>query len=76
MTDTAPRPAFSTVIRAIGSDGNVYSVLATATQYLKQLDVPPARIEQLRHDVLTASSYDQALVYVERWFPVDKGDER
>lgn len=64
---------FSTVIDATGPAGNVNHILAEACAMLRHLDVPADRIELLRANVGTAVSYDQAVAYVEAWFPVRRG---
>ncbi len=69
-TDDAASPVFSTVIDATGPGGNVAHVLAEACAMLRHLDVPADRIEALRARVGTAQSYDEAVAYVEAWFPV------
>lgn len=74
-TDDATRPVFTTVIRATGSDGNIFAILGAATGMLRQLAVPRDRIERLRADVTKAASYDEAVALVEAWFPVERGNE-
>lgn len=73
-TDHAARPVFTTVIRASGPEANVHAILGTATSLLRQLAVPADRIARLRYDVMNAASYDQAVAFVEAWFPVDRGE--
>jgi len=75
-TDDAASPAFTTVIRATGPGANVLAILGAATSMLRQLDVPRDRIDKLRADVMNAGSYRAAVEAIERWFPVDRGDER
>ena len=73
-TDHAVQPVFTTVIRATGPRGNINAILGAATSLLRQLAVPADRIERLRYDVTNAASYDQAVAFVEAWFPVERGD--
>ncbi len=71
-TDDAASPVFTTVIRAIGPAGNVNHVLAEACKMMQSLKIPADRIELLRANVGTAASYDQAIAYIEAWFPVER----
>ena len=74
-TDYAPEPVFSTSIPATGSNANIFAIVGTASRMLREIGVPPDRIEKLQGDVSSAVSYDQAISFVERWFPVDRGDD-
>ncbi len=69
-TDAAPSPVFGTVIEATGPAGNVFVILGRATNHLRALAVPEDRVERLRADVTTSSSYNAAVAHVERWFRV------
>lgn len=69
-TDHAATPVFKTEIDATGSGGNIYAILGAATRLLRQIEVPADRIEKLQEDVRSAVSYDQAVAFVEYWFPV------
>ncbi len=71
-TDSAARPVFTTVIRATSPAGNIHHILAEACALLRILKVPTDRIEEMRAYVGTAQSYDEAIGYIERWFPVER----
>lgn len=73
-TDHAATPVFDTKIPTVGSDGNILVVLGNATRMLRQLDIPRARIDKLREDVMGAANYDQAIAMIEHWFPVERGE--
>lgn len=68
-------PRFTTVIRAYGPSANVYAVLGTALNYMRQLDVPKEDRDALAAKVKAAGSYAAALDAVREWFPVDIGGE-
>ncbi len=73
-TDSAARPVFTTVILAVGPSrrpGNINHILAETCALLRILRVPADRIEALRAYVGTAQNYDEAIGYIERWFPVE-----
>ncbi|MGE3279931.1 MAG: hypothetical protein AB7H90_01015 [Alphaproteobacteria bacterium] len=73
-TDHAATPVFSTVIDARGERGNINLVLATAIRLLRQIDIPSDRIELLSKNVKNSVNYDQALAFIEHWFPVERDD--
>jgi hypothetical protein len=66
---------FTTVIPAMGPDGNVFVVLANAVSLMRRLNVDPNEVHALRQTVLDAKSYDEAIAAVREWFPVDTGEE-
>lgn len=45
-------------------------ILAAAVGLLRTIEVPPDRIARLQVDVLSATSYNEAVAHVERWFRV------
>jgi hypothetical protein len=75
-TDHAATPVFKTVIPATGSNANINFVLSRACRALEEIEVPAARIDKLRSDVRNAVNYDQAVAFIEYWFPVERDDAR
>jgi hypothetical protein len=79
-TDDAATPVFTTVINGRGPGANIFYIVGTAVAMLRQLAIPTDRIEALRENVANAGNYDQAVAFVEAWFPVRRevmriGDE-
>lgn len=64
-------PRFTTVIRAHGPDANIYAVLGTARNYLRQLGISQEERDALYTEVTNAGSYAEAFAAVRKWFPVD-----
>ena len=71
-TDHAAEPVFDTVIHASGPSANILVIVGTAGGMLRRLRVPSDRITKLYEDVMNAASYDQAIAFVEHWFPVER----
>lgn len=75
-TDDATSPVFESRIRATGAGGNIFVIVGTACRMMRKLGLPADRIEKLQSDVMASGSYDEAIAFVERWFPVDRDDDR
>lgn len=71
-----PAPLFDTVIDGSGVNGNILFVVGQAGSMLRQIGVPGDKITELYERVAQASSYEEAVGYVERYFSVRRdGDE-
>jgi hypothetical protein len=75
-TDTEPSPVFTSVIDATGPNGNIFHIVGIASRLLREIGIPDDRIVALREGVTIAKSYDEAIALVERWFRVEREDDR
>ncbi len=69
-----PLPRFTTVISATGPQGNIFAILGTACQFMRELDIPGEERKDFAQKVISAKSYAEAVEAVREWFPVDTGD--
>jgi hypothetical protein len=63
---------YDTKIDATGSNGNIFAILGTARQLLKELGEQPYVISKLMEDVFNAHSYDEACSHIEKYFRLIK----
>jgi len=68
-------PKYSTVIPTSGPSGNTLVILATATRFMKLLHEPKEDIDALRDKVMASGSYEEALGYIRKYFPLEGDDE-
>jgi len=67
-------PRFTTPIPAHGSSGNIFAIVATACQFMRELDIAQPEINAFTARVMNAKSYSEAVDVVREWFPVDLED--
>ena len=63
---------FDTKIDTRGPNGNIFAILGTAKQLMKELGQSPDKIDQLVEDVTTSSSYEEACKHIEKYFRLIK----
>lgn len=66
---------FNTPIDATGCNGNIFAILGRATYALKILRVSKAERDRLAENVMSSHSYEQAIKYIEEYFPVIREEE-
>lgn len=62
---------FSTRISAKGPQGNIFAVLGNAVSLMEQIGLPHDAIKALKEDVFASQSYEEAISFIEEYFPVD-----
>lgn len=68
-------PKFTTVIPCNGPNGNIFTILGTARNLLKQLGHSKTEIEELSNKVMDAGSYTEALEHIQEYFPLSGWEE-
>lgn len=60
----------SVVVRLVGTDGNIFSIIAKVRIAMRRAGVEQARIERFTKEVEDSSSYDEALQVIMRYVEV------
>ena len=58
-------------VELIGTDGNIFALLAKVRNHMRKAKVPQAQIERFTDDVRESKSYDQALLTIMEYVDVD-----
>ncbi len=65
---------FETRIDATGPNGNVFAVIGTARNLMRQIGLPRSEIDAVSARATKAQNYDEALGIIREYFPVDADD--
>ncbi len=58
-------------VKLIGTDGNIFSILAKVRRAMRSAGIEQARIERFTAEVQSSSSYDEALQVVLKYVEVE-----
>jgi hypothetical protein len=64
-------PKYKTVIPTKGQDGNIFAILANASNLLRQLGTTKQEIKTLREKVMSSGSYEEAKDHIREYFELE-----